>query len=108
MTTSYMERVMFHHLKDKRTYLCLEVQMPIREGVKKKERVDLLTYDRDKQEWKCYELKLTKNDFFSKNIHSFHGHLNYFVVPEILYPEIKDNIPDGIGCYIVNNGKAAR
>ncbi len=108
ITTATMERVLYHHLRNMRTYFCLEVQMPMPTARSKRERVDLLTYDRDKRLWKCYELKLTKSDFFSKNTHSFHGHYNYFVVPDYLYPEIKESIPDGIGCYTVSSGNSAK
>ena len=60
------------------------------------ERVDYMTYD-VKDTFRCYEIKISKSDFRSKNHNSFVGHLNYYVFPEKLYSEISEDIPDGIG-----------
>lgn len=64
-----------------------------------KERVDLLTYD-TKGIWRFYELKVTKSDFYSKCKHTFLGHYNYFVMPKELYEQVKQDIPNHVGCYI--------
>lgn len=45
----------------------------------------------------CYEVKITKSDFKSKNGHNFIGNCNYYVIPKDLYKEIKDLIPIDIG-----------
>lgn len=50
--------------------------------------------------WRCYEIKSSKADFYSPHKWTFVGDYNYFVVPEILYDEIKQDIPEGIGCYV--------
>lgn len=50
--------------------------------------------------WRCYEIKTSKPDFYSKHKKTFVGDYNYFVVPESLYETIKDDIPKGIGCYV--------
>ena len=48
----------------------------------------------------CYEIKVTKADFHSKNGHNFVGNANYYVMPKALYEEIKNEIPDEIGVII--------
>lgn len=45
----------------------------------------------------CFEMKITKADFKSKNGHNFVGNKNYYVVPKELYPEIKNLVPEDIG-----------
>lgn len=52
--------------------------------------------------WKCYEIKVSKADFYSKHKLTFVGDYNYFVVPIELYPIIEKDIPKGIGCYVYN------
>lgn len=55
--------------------------------------------------WRCYEVKSSKADFYSKHKWSFIGHYNYFVMPEELYDIVKQDIPKGIGCYVYRDGK---
>lgn len=55
--------------------------------------------------WRCYELKSSLGDFNSKHKLTFVGNYNYFVVPELLYEEIKDKVEDGIGIYVYNHVK---
>ena len=82
------------------TYLCFEVMMPAQyRGTHASERVDLLTYD-TKGIWRFYELKISKSDFYSKAKHTFLGHYNYYVMPKELYEQIKQEIPDHVGCYV--------
>lgn len=45
----------------------------------------------------CFEIKISKSDFKSKNGHNFVGNFNYYVIPKELYSDIKDIVPDGIG-----------
>lgn len=52
--------------------------------------------------WRCYEIKTSKADFYSKHKLTFEGDYNYFVIPEDLFDVIKDDIPKGIGCYLYN------
>jgi hypothetical protein len=85
------------------TYLCFEVAMPL----PLHERVDLLRYDSDGT-WRFYELKVSKSDFYSKNKNTFRGHYNYYVLPEQLYVQVKQDIPDIIGVYVVNKYKICR
>lgn len=55
--------------------------------------------------WRCYEIKTSKADFYSPHKWTFVGDYNYFVVPEILYDEIKQDIPEGVGCYVYDGTK---
>lgn len=52
--------------------------------------------------WRCYEIKSSKQDFYSPHKWTFVGDYNYFVMPETLYDEVKQDIPAGIGCYVYN------
>lgn len=76
-------------------FQCFEVTI----GFFGKERVDFMTYD-TKGIFRCYEIKVTKSDFYSSAAKSFVGHYNYFVLPKELYYEVKDEIQDGIGVYV--------
>lgn len=49
----------------------------------------------------CFELKATKSDFRSKAVKSFFGDWNYYVMPEELYEQFKDEIPDYVGVYVI-------
>lgn len=66
-----------------------------------RERVDFLTVNR-KGIWRAYEIKVTKEDFHSKAAKTFVGNYNYYAMPESLYEEVKNEIPDYIG---VTDGK---
>ncbi len=68
------------------------------------ERVDYMTYDVH-DTFRCYEIKITKADFHSKNHNSFVGHLNYYVFPAPLYQEVRSEIPDGIGVLLYSQSK---
>lgn len=45
----------------------------------------------------CFELKISKSDFKSKNGHNFVGNNNYYVMPKELYEKVKDLVEDDIG-----------
>jgi hypothetical protein len=80
------------------TFGCFEVTI----GWFGNERVDFLTYD-TKGTWRCYEIKANKADFYSNAALTFIGHFNYFVMPEELFEQVKNDIPAGVGVYA--NGK---
>lgn len=50
--------------------------------------------------WRCYEIKSSKEDFYSPHKWTFVGHYNFFVMPEELYPVVEQDIPEGIGCIV--------
>lgn len=45
----------------------------------------------------CFEMKITKSDFKSKNGHNFVGNRNYYVISKALYPKVKDLIEECVG-----------
>jgi len=56
----------------------------------------------------CFEIKITKADFRSKNGHNFVGNLNYYVIPAELYEGIKDEVPEGVGIILYKTGSLRR
>lgn len=52
--------------------------------------------------WRCYEIKTSKADFYSKHKLTFEGDYNYFVMPEELFDIVSKDIPKGVGCYVYN------
>lgn len=48
----------------------------------------------------CFEIKISKSDFKSKHGHNFIGNQNYYVVPNELFSEIKDLVPEDIGILV--------
>ena len=63
------------------------------------ERVDYMTYD-TKGNWRCYEIKATKKDFYSTSKKTFVGHFNYYVMTPELYEQVVHDIPKHIGVYV--------
>lgn len=61
-----------------------------------RERVDFLIMN-TKEIVRCYEIKVSKADFKSSAKHTFVGHYNYFVMPEELFLQVKDEIPFHVG-----------
>ena len=78
-------------------YGCFEVTI----GFCGSERVDYITYD-TKGIFRCYEIKCSKADFYSKAKKTFVGHYNYYVLTQELYDLVKHDIPKEIGVYIGN------
>lgn len=84
---------------------CFEVTI----GFYGHERVDYMTYDVHGI-WRCYEIKVSKSDFYNKKSKiTFIGHYNYYVMPIELYEEVKNDIPEHIGVhcgdYVIKNPK---
>lgn len=90
--TKAIKAALWKFTDDQGTFGCEEVTI----GWFGTERVDYMTYD-VRDTFRCYEIKILKSDFHSKNHNSFVGHLNYYVFPENLYSEISGEVPDGIG-----------
>jgi hypothetical protein len=95
--TKRLELEIWKATKAQGTFGCFEVTI----GWFGKERVDYMTYN-TKGEFRCYEIKISKSDFYSKAHKTFVGHFNYYVMPADLYGEIAADIPDGIGVYVFN------
>lgn len=96
--TKQLESTLYQYCYEQSSYVVEEVSMPEKKGI-----VDTLSYQQlpdGSIEWRCYELKVTKNDFHSKAKLSFIGNYNYFVLPQKLYEEVKSEIPSHIGVLI--------
>lgn len=63
------------------------------------EIVDCIMYNCQREIY-CYEIKQSKQDFYSKNKLTFIGNKNYFVMPYSLYQQVKNDIPVGIGVFV--------
>ncbi|MCY9532954.1 hypothetical protein M5X04_26960 [Paenibacillus alvei] len=93
--TIELERKIYVATNKKGIFGCFEVTI----GWFGTERVDYMTYD-TRGIWRCYEIKASKSDFYSKAKKTFVGHFNYFVMTRELYEQVKHDIPDGIGVYV--------
>lgn len=90
--TIELEKKLFNTFSD--VYSCFEVTI----GFLGKERVDFITYDSN-DIFRCFEIKVSKQDFNSNAKKSFVGNFNYYVMPHELYEELKEQIPSEIGVY---------
>ena len=101
MTTKEIENIAYNYLWKKGWYGVFEVAIP-RAIVNKyhRERLDFLTYETTGI-YRAYEIKRNKSDFYSGCAWSWIGNYNYFIMPYELYYEVKDDIPDGIGVWVV-------
>jgi hypothetical protein len=93
--TLKLERDIWEATHKQGVFCCFEVTI----GWFGKERVDYMTYD-TKGIFRCYEVKVSKSDFHSKARKTFVGHFNYYVMPEELYEQVKNEIPANIGVYV--------
>lgn len=92
--TLKLEREIWSATHKQGVFGCFEVTI----GWFGNERVDYLTYDTN-HIFRCYEIKVSRADFHSKNRNTFVGHYNYYVMPLSLYDVVAKEIPDGIGVY---------
>ncbi|KRK64930.1 hypothetical protein FC72_GL001780 [Companilactobacillus tucceti DSM 20183] len=100
--TKNLETTLYQYCLEQDSYVVEEVSMPDKKGI-----VDTLSYRQlpnGEIEWRCFELKITKNDFHSKAKLSFIGNYNYFVLTKELFEEVKEEVkeevPDNIGVLI--------
>ena len=66
-----------------------------------------MNYDPKNDIIRCYEIKVTMQDFYSKAKKSWYGNYNYLVLSEELYrmhsvEEWKEKIPKNIGIIVIN------
>lgn len=54
----------------------------------------------EKGDFYCYEVKSSAEDFHSKNGHNFLGDFNYYIMPEDVFEEIRNEIPYGVGVLV--------
>lgn len=93
--TLQLEREIYWATRKVGAFGCFEVTI----GKGGNERVDYLTWD-TKGTWRCYEIKVSKNDFYRGQKPTFVGHYNYYVLTKELYKEVYNDIPAGIGVYV--------
>ncbi len=96
--TQEIEKALYYYCIELGGIVVEEVTMPDDQGI-----VDTLACffkPNAATEWRCYELKITKADFFSKAKLSFIGHYNYFVLTEELYEKVQEDIPREIGVLV--------
>lgn len=94
-TTKFLEKIIFNKFNNLSTFCAFEVTI----GWHGKERVDMLSYDTSGI-FRCFEIKVSKEDFYSSAKKTFLGHYNYFVMTKELYNIVEKDIPKGIGVYI--------
>lgn len=91
---------------DSRIYWAREVTFDY--GTTDAKRVDFMRFKPvnntvsgiEKGDFYCYEVKSSVEDFHSKNGHNFLGDYNYYVMPEEVYEQIKQEIPYRVGVYV--------
>lgn len=93
--TKNLENAIFNQTRKMGTFGCFEVTI----GFGGNERVDYMTYN-TRGDIRCYEIKSSKEDFYSDAKWSFVGNYNYFVLTQETYEQVKHDIPKGIGVYI--------
>ena len=97
-TTRYLEHLLYKRMDFRKDFGCHEVTL----GWFGKERVDFMLYT-GSREFICFEVKVSKSDFYSKSKVSFVGNKNYYVMPNELFEQVKQDIPSDIGCYVPIN-----
>lgn len=93
--TKKLEKLLYFSMDKRNDFFVFECTI----GWCGKEIVDCIKYT-TKREIYCYEIKQSKQDFYSKNSLTFIGNYNYFVMPYALYEQVKDDIPNGVGVYV--------
>lgn len=93
--TKDLEKLLANKFNDRNDFYVFECTL----GWYGSEIVDCVMYN-CQREVNCYEIKQSVADFHSKNKLSFFGNKNYFVMPYILYEEVQNEIPYGIGVYV--------
>lgn len=88
-------------------YGTTEVTVDFQRNGNGRELVDFMSYDAKKDDFRCYEIKVTMQDFHSKAKKSWCGNYNYLVLSKDLYEEKPldwwiGEIPTGVGVIVVN------
>ena len=125
-TTKDLEQCALNTFRKLGTFLCLEVGINIKQEAfpiwyeralkykdkdviipepKKVQReiteiVDLLSWEKNKNIWRCYEIKSSVADFNSGHHITFVGHFNYYIMPKEIYKKVQDKIPNYVGVYV--------
>ena len=88
-------------------YGIAEVTIGFQRDHKGHERVDFLSYDARNDIFKCYEIKVSMNDFKSDAKKSWYGNYNYLAITEELYNSKsiewwKEQVPVHVGIIVFN------
>lgn len=88
-------------------YGTTEVTIDFQRNGNGRELVDFISYDPKKDIFRCYEIKISMQDFCSKAKKSWYGNYNYLVLSFDLYKEQsldkwKSEIPAHVGIIVVN------
>lgn len=94
-TTKQLEKLLSNHFNNRNEFYVFECTI----GWYGHEIVDCIMYNCNRETY-CYEIKQSKQDFYSKNKLTFIGNKNYFVMPYSLYEQVKNEIPAEIGVYV--------
>ena len=88
-------------------YGTTEVKIDFQRNGNGREIVDFMSYDAKNDIFRCYEIKVTMQDFRSKAKKSWYGNYNYLVLSKELYDEQsiekwKKEIPPNVGIIVIN------
>ena len=86
--TIIIENVLYQDLFGANPSLAKEygtTEVTIQRKKQKRELVDFMSYDPRKDIFRCYEIKVSMNDFHSKAAKSWYGNYNYLVLSRELY-----------------------
>lgn len=83
--TKFIESRLWAEKNMRGDFGCFEVTI----GWYGKEIVDFITY-KTNGEFRCYEIKVSVADFYSKAHKSFLGDFNYYVIPEELLDKLRE------------------
>lgn len=104
MTTKDIENVLYNYLWRKGRYIIFEIAVP--KSIQKRyhrDRLDMLMYDTNGI-FRGIEIKRNLQDFRSSASWSWISNYNYFAMPNSLYAKVKNEIPDGIGVWVIYDG----
>lgn len=97
--TNDIEQALFKYVREasRVNFIIGELDIGYQWGI-----VDALqaTINTNKITWRCYEIKVSKKDFYSKAKLTFVGHFNYYVMPIELYDMVKKDIPKDVGVLV--------
>lgn len=101
MTTKEIENIVYNHLWKKGRYIIFEISVPRSiQNRHHRDRLDVMIYDSDGT-FRGIEIKRNLQDFHSSASWSWICHYNYFAMCYSLYKKVKNEIPDGIGVWVI-------
>ena len=88
-------------------YGTTEVTIDFQRNGNGRELVDFMSYDAKSDCFRCYEIKVTYQDFCISAKKSWYGNYNYLVLSSELYTKRdinywKKDVPSGVGIIVIN------